>query len=420
MTASTSDPDSGARDRPMLTTQQAARRLGIKPETLYAYVSRGLIDRERAPDGKGSLFSVADVDALADRGTRGQAGAPASGASIRTALTLIDPDRDRLYYRGRDAVACAESTGFEAVAQWLWDGQRAPGANPDPRFEGHPSAVAAASAAARALPAAARVTDRFRVAVTAAAVTDPLRFDIRPAAVTAAAGSLITAMVMAADHISGGEDRPGARTAELLWPRLTRLPDTPEHLRALDAALVLLADHDMAASTYAARIAASTRAHPYAVVAAGLAALDGPMHGGAGALAHRLISDAVGSGDPVGVVAERLRDGSSVPGFGHLIYQRRDPRAEALLRLIEPLPDPGGVHAAVDGLLAVARERLGSFPNVDFALAVLAQMSGMTADAEEAIFAVARSAGWIAHALEEYQAPAVRYRPQGLYVGPRP
>ena len=420
MTASTSDPDSGSRDRPMLTTQQAARRLGIKPETLYAYVSRGLIGRERAADGKGSLFSAADVDMLADRGTRGQAGAPASGASIRTALTLIDPGRDRLYYRGRDAVACADSADFEAVAQWLWDGQQAPDANLDPRFEGHPSAVAAASAAAAALPAAARITDRFRVAVTAAAVTDPLRFDIRPAAVTAAAGSLITAMVMAADRACGGKDRPGARTAELLWPRLTRVPGTPERLRALDAALVLLADHDMAASTYAARIAASIRAHPYAVVAAGLSALDGPMHGGAGALAHRLISDARGIGDPVGVVAERLREGSSIPGFGHLIYQRRDPRAEALLRLIEPLPDPGGVHAAVDGLLAVARERLGSFPNVDFALAVLAQVSGMTADAQEAIFAVARSAGWIAHALEEYQAPAVRFRPQGLYVGTSP
>jgi len=405
----------GPEDQPTLTTQEAARRLGVKPETLYAYVSRGVIGRVRAPDGKGSLFSAADVEALATaRGTRGSATPPAPGTAIRTALTLIEDDR--LYYRGRDVPGLAGAACFESVAEWLWDGRDAP----DARFTAPPATLTAAAAAAAALPAAARTTDRFRVAVAAAAVADPLRFDIRPASVLATARALILAMVTAAPRLSDGEDRPGAGTAELLWPRLTRADATDDGLRALDAALVLLADHDMAASTYAARIAASTRAHPYAVVATGLAALEGPMHGGAGALAHRLIADAVEAGDPVATIAERLRDGSTPAGFGHLIYRRSDPRAEALLRLLEPLPDPGGVREAMQGLLTVARERLDTFPNIDFALAGMAHLCAMPPDSASAVFAVARSAGWIAHALEEYQAKAVRYRPQGQYVGVRP
>ncbi|GAA1218463.1 hypothetical protein GCM10009665_05480 [Kitasatospora nipponensis] len=173
----------------------------------------------------------------------------------------------------------------------------------------------------------------------------------------------------------------------------------------------------MAASTYAARIAASTRAHPYAVVSAGLAVLEGPLHGGAGALAHRLIADATASGDPLGVLADRLRAEGWVPGFGHTLYQRHDPRAVALLGLLEAVPDPHGVRPVVTALVTAAGERLGTFPNSDFALAVLAHLTGMPADATEALVAAARSAGWIAHALEEYQAPASRHRPRGLYVG---
>ncbi|MFI9269850.1 citrate synthase [Kitasatospora sp. NPDC052896] len=405
-------PESG---EPMLNTRQAAARLGVKPETLYAYVSRGLIGRVKAPDGKGSLFPEAEVEALAVRGTRGSTTRPAPADPIRTGLTLIEGDR--LSYRGRDVAALAGAVGFEVVAEWLWRAK----AVPDAHFDAPPAALAAARTAAAALPERARLVDRFQAAVTAAAVADPLRFDIRPAAVIATARTVIATMVGAAPRPSGGEDRPQASVAERLWPRLTDRPPTAAGLRALDAALVLLADHDVAASTFAARIAASTRAHPYAVVTAGLAVMDGPLHGGVGAAVHRLVADAVAGGDPLGVLAERLRGEAGeggVPGFGHRLYRTHDPRAEALLRLLTPLPDPGGVKPAVDALAAAARERLGSFPNVDLALAALAHLTGMPADAAEAVFAVARTAGWLAHALEEYQAPAHRFRPQGLYLGP--
>jgi citrate synthase len=91
-----------------------------------------------------------------------------------------------------------------------------------------------------------------------------------------------------------------------------------------------------------------------------------------------------------------------------------------LLRAAEELTDPGGLRETARCLRTLAAQRLDTFPNVDFALALLACLCGMRPDAEEAVFAVARTAGWIAHALEEYQAPPVRHRPRGRYTGPRP
>ncbi len=407
-------------DRGMLTTQEAARRLGVKPATLYAYVSRGLITRERSRAGRGSLFRAADVAALAVRGGRAPAAADPEPPAIRTGLTLIEGDR--LYFRGRDVAELAQRRTYEWVAEWLWSGTE-PADVPEAfgaSFAAAPESVRAARTAAAALPDRARVTDRFRAAVTAVAVADPLGSDLRTPGVLTTARGLIPAMVRAAPRLDEAPEAGDRPVADLLWPRLTSAPATPAALRALQQALVLLADHDVAASTFAARVAASARAHPYAVVAAGLAALDGPMHGGAGALARRLLTDALDGGDPAGAIAARLRDDGRLPGFGHLIYQERDPRAEELLLAAEELPDPEGVRQTARTLTGLAADRLGTFPNVDFALALLARLCGMRLDAEEAVFAVARTAGWIAHALEEYQAPPVRHRPRGRYTGPWP
>lgn len=403
--------------RGKLTTQEAARRLGVKPATLYAYVSRGLITRERSRDGRGSLFRTADVEALAVRGGRAPAATDPEPPAIRTGLTLMEGDR--LYFRGRDAAGLAERHTYEWVAEWLWSG-REPDEGTQSVFAASAASLRAARAAAAALPERARVTDRFRAAVTAVAVADPLGHDLRPDGVLTTARGLVPAMVRAAPRLDGADEAGDAPIAALLWPRLARTSATPAALHALQQALVLLADHDIAASTYAARVAASARAHPYAVVAAGLAALDGPMHGGAGALARRLITDALDGGDPAGAIAARLRDDGRLPGFGHLIYRQRDPRAEVLLRAAGELPDPDGVRETARTLSTLAAERLGTFPNVDFALALLARLCDLRPDAEEAVFAVARTTGWIAHALEEYQAPPVRHRPRGRYTGPQP
>jgi citrate synthase len=177
--------------------------------------------------------------------------------------------------------------------------------------------------------------------------------------------------------------------------------------------LIMLADHDLAVSTVAARVAASARAHPYAVVSAGLGALDGHYHGTASTQAYRFLVEAMP--DPVGALSERLRAGSGVPGFGHRVYRNHDPRAVVLFdRLRAAKPDSPAL-AAVD---AIAGHH--TFPNVDMALAVMMHEHGLRPDAGEAIFAIARTVGWIAHALEEYREPGLRFRPEGVYVGVRP
>jgi len=215
----------------------------------------------------------------------------------------------------------------------------------------------------------------------------------------------------------GVAERAGETSlARTLWYRLAPRDPRAKDCDVLNAALVLLADHDIAASTLAARVAASTRAHPYAVVSAGLAALDGPLHGAASGLAHAVLAEAMERVDPVASIADRLREGGPVPGFGHHLYPDGDPRATALLEML----DEGPVRRCAIRLIDAMRDRSGTHPTIDFALAALTLQNRMPPDAGEAIFAVARTAGWLAHALEEYADRPLRFRPNGLYAGIRP
>ncbi|BBB01618.1 putative citrate synthase [Actinacidiphila reveromycinica] len=427
-----------------ISTREAARRLGVKPETLYAYVSRGLLDSRRAHGGRGSTFDPGQVAALARRGRPAAPSDPAAGASggtarevgaagaagtpegwgrLRTGITLIGPDR--YYFRGVDAVELAASHGYEEVAEWLWTGALRPGT----RFEAAPGPLAAARTTAAALPAGSGPMDRLRVAVAAAASADPLRFDLSEAAVLGTARSLIATLVDALPPAGGtrhgvgsGEgDEGDAPLAARLWPKLTTAPADEAALRVLDTALSLLIDHDLAASTLAARVAASARAHPYAVVSAGLGALDGPLHGQASALAHRMLAEVAAQGGAGPVVAEYLRAGQRVPGLGHRLYRGEDPRARALFALLDEVPSAAAALGDAREVLATAATRHRDLhANVDLALGVLSVSHGMPPQAGETVFAVSRTAGWIAHALEEYAEPPLRMRLVGAYAGPRP
>ncbi|MDH6538221.1 citrate synthase [Streptomyces sp. SPB4] len=394
-----------------LTTQEAARLLGVKPATVYAYVSRGQLSSRRDPVGRGSSFDAREVEALARRSRREAAGPPGE-LSVRTSLTLIEADR--YYFRGVDAVELASRYAYEEVAEWLWTGSLPHGA----RFAAPPEALAAARRAVAALPEHSGPLDRLRVAVTAAAVADPLRFDLSEEAVLGSARSLVPTLVGALPEAAPARAGDG-RLAWELWSRLTAVDPDPAALDVLDLALGLLVDHDLAASTLAVRVAASARAHPYAVVSAGLGALEGPLHGAAGRLAHRMLAEVLERGGAAPVVADHLRAGRRVPGLGHRLYRGEDPRARALFGRLEELPQAGPALGAAREVAAVMA-RHGLHPNVDLALAVLTVSCAMPAEAGETVFAVARTAGWIAHALEEYQERPLRMRPSGHYDGPRP
>jgi citrate synthase len=423
-TASGADPgataDTGGDDG-RIGTREAARRLGVKPETLYAYVSRGLLGSRRAVAGRGSTFDPAEVEALARRGrpappesSAGSAGGAAAGwAQVRTGITLIDPER--YYFRGVDAIALAEAYTYEEVAEWLWTGVLRRGV----RFTAPPQPLAAARRAAAALPADCGPVNRLRVAVIAAATADPLRFDLSQEAVLGSARTLIPTVVDALPPV-GPPHRGSGPLAQRLWSRLTAQPSDEASLRVLDAALALLIDHDLAASTLAARVAASARAHPYAVVSAGLGALDGPLHGQASALAHRMLAEVLERGGAGPVVAEHQRAGQRIPGLGHSLYRDEDPRARLLFTLLDRVPEAADALAAARDVVATTARHSPLHANVDLALGVMSVSFGMPVEAGETVFAVARTAGWIAHALEEYGERPLRMRPSGSYDGPRP
>lgn len=396
-----------------LTTRQAAELLGVKPATVYAYVSRGQLTSRRDPVGRGSSFDAREVEELARRSRR-EAAVPAGELAVRTSLTLIEPDR--YYFRGVDAVALASRYAFEEVAEWLWTGSLPRGA----RFTAPPEPLAAARRAVAALPEHSGPVDLLRVAVAAAAVADPLRFDLSEEAVLGSARCLIPTLVGSLPVVGSPGWAGDGRTARQLWPRLTAREPDPDALAALDLALGLLVDHDLAASTLAVRVAASARAHPYAAVSAGLGALEGPLHGAAGRLAHRMLEEVLARGGAAPVVAEYLRAGRRVPGLGHRLYRGEDPRAQALFARLESLPQAAPALAAAREVAAVTARQGGLHANVDLGLAVLTVSCGMAAEAGETVFAVARTAGWIAHALEEYQERPLRMRPSGEYHGPRP
>ncbi|WP_431041788.1 citrate/2-methylcitrate synthase [Streptomyces sp. P1-3] len=396
---------------PRLSTREAAERLGVKPETVYAYVSRGQLTSRRIPGGRGSTFDAAEVEALARRNKR-ETRAGVDDGPIGTSITLIENDRH--YYRGVDSTKLAERYGYEEVAQWLWTGELRPGI----RFTSHPETLAAARRAVAALPEHSGLLDRLRVAAIAAAAADPLRFELERPAVVATARDLIATL---ADVLPvAGEPEPSdAPVARRLWTRLTARAADDSWLRVVDSALVLLIDHELAVSTMAARVAASAQAHPYAVVSAGLGALDGPLHGGASGFAHRMLMDAVERGGAA-VVADHLRAGRRVPGLGHKLYPGEDPRAQALFTLLEEIPQAAEALRAAREIVATMARHVPLHANVDLALAVLSVAAGMPQEAGETVFAVARTAGWIAHALEEYGEQPLRMRPTGQYRGPRP
>jgi citrate synthase len=391
---------------------EAAQRLGIKPASLYSYVSRGVLTPRRGPDGRASLFDATEIEDLARRG-RPRRGPGGAELVIESELTEIADDR--LRFRGHDAISLATSRSFEEVASLLWTGSFDDPAAAGP-WRATGEAIAAGTAAQAALPPDTYPLERLQVIVPAVAATDRLRLHLDPPAVISAASGLIAAMADCLPAAGPDAAVTGDSIAGRLATKLCQRPPSAALIAALRAALVLAADHELAASTLAARVAASVRADPYAVVGTGLGTMSGALHGGASLGAEVLLASASGPADAPRVVGELLRRGERIPGLGHFVYQTGDPRAMLLLDLIRTAAPDSGRLAVAEAVLAEAGRRALPAPNIELALAVLASVAGMVPGAGEVVFAVARTAGWLAHALEEY-ARATPIRPRGVYVG---
>lgn len=381
-----------SRPQEWIAAEEARERLGVRPQTLYAYVSRGRVQVRPDPqDPRRSLYRASDIAGLSDRKSRSRkvsevaAGAIAWGEPVlASAITTVSGGR--LFYRGRDAVELAETETLEAVARLLRGG--------------HGAALKQADRPRP--PVGPDMRSRAFMALAAKAGEDPPARGRNPLALAVEAATLLDVLTDAvAGQVGGGAI---ANRLALAWGLGPGGPGADLIRRAL----VLLADHELNASTFAARVAASTGASLAASALAGLAALSGPRHGGAAAAVQSLAREAA-DGGARGAVQARLAEDRVLPGFGHNLYPDGDPRAQALLERFEPDADMARLQAAVAGLTGLG-------PNVDFALVAMARVLSLPKDAPFALFAVARCAGWIAHAIEQGQTGDL-IRPRARYVG---
>ena len=382
----------------LLTAGEAAARLGIKLDTLYAYVSRGRLRSVAAPGSRRRRYRAADVEALrAARGRAGGGGEPAAEAGvpvIESAICLIESGR--FYYRGRDVLRLSDSATLEEIAQLLW---AAPGGAVLPLS---PSPAAAPPPAARPArrsskpPADLIVRCQQQLAALAA---DPAAADLTRAGVVRSGRSILAALIAAVGGV-GPAAAPVHQQLAAGWRLDAARADIVRRC------LVLLADHELNASTFVARCVASTGATPYAVVSAALGALSGGRHGGAVLRAAALFDELVPQADPMTAIAERLARGEAVPGIGHPLYPEGDPRAVAILY-------------ALSAIMPRARRLVNWRPNVDFALAAAAASLGLPRGAALGLFVIGRAVGWIAHAIEQSDSGTL-IRPRARYVGPRP
>jgi citrate synthase len=407
-----------------ISAQETARRLGVRVETVYSYVSRGVLSSRRVEGRRETRFDPGEVDRLAARQRRGGGRAGALEVLVDSELTFLDADTDELFYRGVDVVAASAEHGFEDVALLLLGID--PPAIPECRsyFVPDTEVLAVARHAASLAPERASPLDRYLLALAGASSADPVWHGRTTTAVAARGARIIATMVDSLPYV--GTEGPAVRTgsqpvpiAERLWRSLSPVTPTAPQIRALDTALVLLADHELATSSLAARLAASTRADLYRVVIAGMATLSGPLHGGTGDRVIPMLVQAAADGG-AHVVEGRRRAGEAIPGFGHLLYKSCDPRAEALLAAARKAwPDSKFVRAADDVIAAARAENPDAFANMDLAMATLVCAADMIAGGGEAIFATARTAGLVAHAGEEYQ-HELRFRTRTVYTGIEP
>jgi citrate synthase len=414
-----------------LSAADAAALLKVKLPTLYAYTSRGLVRSVPGERGRARRYLRADLDRLrARRDARAGHGPVAAGALrwgepvLDSSITALSPERGPVY-RGRAAVDLAlADVRFEAVAELLWTGAE-PAVAPDaverttylwgPRGFGIPEEVLPSL-----VPEPMPPLPVLSLIVPLLAIRDPGRFVHRPDAVASRARTLIVRMAASLGLAAGRGGFEAALSAQGVPETLAAALGArggDEGVRALNRALVLAADHELNASTFAARVAASTNADVYACVQAALATLSGPRHGGASERIEALV-DAIGAPEDVErVVHERGRRGEAIDGFGHPLYPDGDPRARGLLELAAELgSDRARVKTCIE-LVEVVKRGEGGGPTLEMGLVALAEALALPPGSASGIFAVGRCAGWVAHVLEHYEAGYL-LRPRARYKSP--
>jgi citrate synthase len=379
----------------LLDAAEAAARLRVSRATLYAYVSRGLIRSLAKPgDPRAALYPAADIAALLRRKARQRRPAMAAATALDWGLPVLETritriEGGRLAYRGEDAIALAGHVSFEAAARLLWN------AADDPFVTAAAQDGIIRRRAARPAPDPAATPVDRAMALLPVLPAEEEAAPGTPMAMRAAAHRLRALAWAAAD----ADLAPGL-PLHIVLARAWRRPGAADAIRR---ALVLCADHELNASTFAVRVVASTGASLTASLLAGLAALSGPSHGGMTLRIAALLDEAQRLGDADAALRTRMKSGAFIPGFGHRLYPDGDPRAAALLPHIGRAPLAAKLAAAME-------RRTGLRPNIDFALVALERGQRLPPGAALALFAIGRAAGWIAHAFEQRAQGLIRPR----------
>ncbi len=421
------DPEAGLSG--FLTSAEAADALGVKRTTLYSYASRGLVRIAPAPDGRRRMYLAADIEALRVRAAAAKGQAPAAASALdwgppvlESAITSIDVDGPN--YRGVPALTLAEDDAdFEAVAQLLWG---LPTPDRAPSFLARGLGVEA-TALSSLLPSPAPVSAVLSALVALLAADDPLRHVVTESAELSRARRLLRRMTVALMFVGPEPSSPArleaalstATLAEGVLIALGAPSTTPAELRLVHRALILCADHELNASSFAARVAAGTGADLYACVQAALAAWSGPRHGGASDRVEALLDELEGAPDLRVALGERLARGEPVPGIDHRLYPGGDPRARALLAWSAEVPGAAAAprRALVDELVEALAPAGLPAANLDLGLVAVVHALGLPRGAASALFAIGRCAGWVAHAREQRDSGQL-LRPRARYVGP--
>jgi citrate synthase len=394
--------------RAYLTAEEARRELGVAAQTLYAYVSRGLIRSEPSPDGRRARrYHAEDVRRLKERNAVRRDPEAAAGGALHwgapvldSALTLIADGH--IYYRGQDAAELSRDRTVEEVAALLWTGNpNVPddwfgGPLPDLRVERGMDPLRA-----------------IQAELARAEAGDPSAWDLRPERAARTGARVLRRMVAVA---AGGAGDAGLLSASL---QAAWAPERPEAAPLVGAALILLADHELNVASFTARCVASAGSTLYAAVSAGVGAMHGVHHARHIERVEALFAEV---GDPRSareVLEARLQRGECVPGFGHRLHPSGDPRATELLRRVRALAPDSPALALADAIVAAGEALLGDRPTVEVGLVTLARSLGLPAGSPLVLFVLGRSLGLIAHAVEQYGSRDV-LRPRARYTGPLP
>jgi citrate synthase len=389
-----------------MSAAEAAAALHVNRATLYAYVSRGYVRSQSMPGpARRRGYSRDDVEKLRRRTEERRNPDKATARALQWGMPVLESsitliDGKTLYYRGHDAVGLAQTRTLREVASLIWLG----------RFEGGLARVGPPVPRLRRLRAegAHAFVGRAQSILAAAAGRDPMAGDSRATSVAECGWRILHHLTAAAAHTGppGTIDRMLARAWNV----------NGSGVDVLRAALILCADHELNVSSFTARCVASAGSTPYAVVVAGLAALEGTRHGGVGARVDAMLQSIRRAKDVKTAIAARLRRGEHIDGFGHPLYPGGDPRATMLLGLLRRHYAKSAELRFILDFATAAAAVIREKPNVDFALAALGRVLRLPSGAPLALFAIGRAIGWIGHAIEQY-ATGQLIRPRAKYIG---